>query len=109
MICEFCGYEFSDDLGRYGCPNCEGDGLMDKNSEANNLLARMRAAVESEKIVKVEVRNVFGNDLIYPANYEAERFAAIAGKKTLGRCDLLNIRALGFTVEEVSIKKLVEA
>ncbi len=28
MICEFCGYEFSDDLGRYGCPNCEGEGPM---------------------------------------------------------------------------------
>lgn len=26
--CEFCGYEFDiERLGRYGCPNCEGDGL----------------------------------------------------------------------------------
>lgn len=26
--CEFCGYTFDHDkLGRYGCPNCEGDGL----------------------------------------------------------------------------------
>ena len=25
--CEFCGYEFPEHLGRYGCPNCEGDGL----------------------------------------------------------------------------------
>lgn len=23
--CEFCGYEFPDECGRYGCPNCEGD------------------------------------------------------------------------------------
>jgi Zn finger protein HypA/HybF involved in hydrogenase expression len=27
MRCEFCGYEFDDDLGRYGCPNCLGEGL----------------------------------------------------------------------------------
>lgn len=25
--CEFCSYEFPEYLGRYGCPNCEGDGL----------------------------------------------------------------------------------
>jgi len=25
--CEFCGYEFPDSLGRYGCPNCLGEGL----------------------------------------------------------------------------------
>jgi len=27
MACEFCGYEFPEELGRYGCPNCEGDEL----------------------------------------------------------------------------------
>lgn len=25
--CEFCGHEFPEELGRYGCPNCEGEGL----------------------------------------------------------------------------------
>ena len=25
--CEFCGYEFPEELVRYGCPNCEGDGM----------------------------------------------------------------------------------
>lgn len=57
-------------------------------------------------VCKVEVRNVFGNEMIYPANFEAERFAAIAGKKTLSRTDLMNIKALGFAVEEVATKKL---
>lgn len=27
MICEFCQYEFDDSCGRYGCPNCLGEGL----------------------------------------------------------------------------------
>ena len=27
--CEFCGYDFDADCGRYGCPNCEGFGLAD--------------------------------------------------------------------------------
>jgi hypothetical protein len=35
MICEFCGYEFSDDLGRYGCPNCEGEGTMSNLCRSN--------------------------------------------------------------------------
>jgi len=29
MECEFCGYEFPESCGRYGCPNCEGEGLAD--------------------------------------------------------------------------------
>ena len=57
-------------------------------------------------VVKVEVRNVYGNDMIYPANAAAERFAAIAGNKTLRGIDLVNIKALGFAVEEVAAKKL---
>lgn len=59
-----------------------------------------------ENVVEVEVRNVYGNEMIYPANAAAYRFAAIAGKKTLSRTDLMNIKALGFAVEEVAIKKL---
>lgn len=27
MICPECGYEFPDECGRYGCPNCCGEGL----------------------------------------------------------------------------------
>ena len=27
MDCEFCGYTFEADAGRYGCPNCNGEGL----------------------------------------------------------------------------------
>lgn len=27
IACEFCGYRFPERLGRYGCPNCEGEGL----------------------------------------------------------------------------------
>lgn len=27
MICQFCNYEFPDECGRYGCPNCLSEGL----------------------------------------------------------------------------------
>ncbi len=26
LKCEGCGYRFPEHLGRYGCPNCNGDG-----------------------------------------------------------------------------------
>lgn len=57
-------------------------------------------------VCQVEVRNVYGNAMIYPANQAAELFAKLAGKKTLDRDDLKNIKALGFVVEEVASKKL---
>jgi len=25
--CKFCGHEFDEALGKYGCPNCLGEGL----------------------------------------------------------------------------------
>ena len=28
--CEFCGYYFEEKLGRFGCPNCHGEGLGDR-------------------------------------------------------------------------------
>jgi len=31
IACEFCGHEFDEGCGRYGCPNCLGEGL-DKSS-----------------------------------------------------------------------------
>jgi hypothetical protein len=53
------------------------------------------------KTVEIEVRSVYGNTLIYPANEAAQIFAKIAGKKTLDKSDLNLIRALGFEVEQV--------
>ena len=34
MICQFCEYEFPDGLGKYGCPNCHGEGLSEDDTEA---------------------------------------------------------------------------
>lgn len=54
-----------------------------------------------KKAVEVEVKSVYGNELIYPANEAAQIFAQIAGKKTLSRSDLNLIKALGFDVTQV--------
>lgn len=75
-----------------------------ENADAylNNVAIPSYSELVSSLVVKVEVRNVYGNATIYPANAAAERFAAIAGKKTLSNADLMNIQALGFFVKKIA-------
>lgn len=61
---------------------------------------------DSMNLVEVEVRNVYGNATIYPANAQAAKFAMLAGKKTFSISDLEIIKSLGFVIEEVAVKKL---
>ena len=48
--------------------------------------------------VLIEIKNVYGNELIYPANDTADKLANLAGKKTLSRVDLAIIKNLGFDI-----------
>jgi hypothetical protein len=48
--------------------------------------------------VIVQVRSVYGNEMIYPVCENAKRFASLTGKKTLSQNDLRDIEALGFKV-----------
>jgi copper chaperone CopZ len=52
-------------------------------------------------IVQVQIKNVYGNELIYPVNDVAVNFARIAGTKTLTREVIAHIKALGVKVEVV--------
>lgn len=49
-------------------------------------------------VITVAVRNVFGNDLVYPADDAAATFAALIGAKTFNRGQLCLIRTLGYAV-----------
>jgi hypothetical protein len=51
--------------------------------------------------IQIEVRNVYGNETIYPANETAKTFAAIAGTKTLKSETLKLAKSLGYKVELV--------
>ena len=53
-------------------------------------------------VVEVEVKSVYGNTLIYPANDAAKALARIAGKKTLSVSDLQNASQLGLEVVEIN-------
>lgn len=50
------------------------------------------------KSITVQVRNVYGNETIYPACKDAATFAQMLGQKSLTRADLNMIKALGYTI-----------
>jgi hypothetical protein len=50
--------------------------------------------------IYVTIRNVYGNDTIYPACDKSRLLAELAGHKTLTRADLRTIRELGYEVAE---------
>jgi N-glycosylase/DNA lyase len=50
------------------------------------------------KIV-VQIKHVYGNELIYPVCEQARLFADIAGTKTLSKTIVAQIKRLGYAVE----------
>jgi len=48
--------------------------------------------------ITVRVREVYGKELVYPADDAAAVFAALIGAKTFNRTQLALIRSLSYTV-----------
>ena len=48
----------------------------------------------------VNIKNVWGNYLIYPVNDTANKFANLLGKKTFNNFDLTRIEALGYKITQ---------
>ena len=55
------------------------------------------------KVCQVQVRSVYGNDLVYPVCDVALSFARIARTKTLARDVLREIESLGYTLENIPV------
>lgn len=51
----------------------------------------------SHKVLTVSIKNVYGNELIYPVCDDAKAFARIAGSTTLTRSVIEEIKKLGYT------------
>jgi hypothetical protein len=49
----------------------------------------------------VKVKQVYGNDMIYPVNDTAQKFSNLIGKKTFSRVDLAIISNLGYKITQV--------
>jgi hypothetical protein len=59
--------------------------------------------------IQIEIRNVYGNETIYPANETAATFARIAGTKTLKPETLRLAKSLGYTIDVVPSASQVAA
>lgn len=51
--------------------------------------------------IQVKVKNVYGNEMIYPVCASAQAFAELARQKTLTHRELMVIKRLGYTIEVV--------
>ena len=58
-----------------------------------------------ETTIKVEIKNVYGKETIYPACPKAAIFADLVGQRTLTGQDIAKIKALGYTIEVVQKTK----
>jgi hypothetical protein len=54
--------------------------------------------------ITVQVRNVYGNDLVYPVDDTALLFARLVGAKTFNAAQLRTIKALGYAIHVASGK-----
>jgi hypothetical protein len=50
------------------------------------------------KVIKVQIKNVYGNETVYPACPNAVRFAKLAGTRTLTTDALRLIAGLGYEI-----------
>jgi hypothetical protein len=51
--------------------------------------------------IQVQIKSVYGNELVYPICDNAKLFASIKGQKTLTSRDLAHIKQLGYAIEIV--------
>jgi len=63
VICEFCGYEYEDGLGRYGCPDCLGEGPTDQENDMSRKATQKANRIASQKAAKRPHGESSGNAL----------------------------------------------
>ena len=54
------------------------------------------------RFITVQVRSVYGSDLVYPADDAALLFARLIGAKTFNAQQLATIKALGYAIHVAS-------
>ena len=55
--------------------------------------------MQTQQILEIEVRNVYGNATVYPVNDAAKLIASIAGTATLTHRTLALAERLGYTIQ----------
>ena len=57
--------------------------------------------LESQQVIQVQVRSVYGRDLIYPMSALAKVAVSLTGRNTFKSSDLKSLESMGFRVEWV--------
>ena len=55
-----------------------------------------------DKLIKVEKKRVYGNDLIYIKSGHAEHIRTLTGKQTIDHKDIEALKELGFEIEVIA-------
>ena len=57
--------------------------------------------------ITVDIKNVYGNELIYPVCFNAKKFTSLTKNKTLSKKDIDIIKTLGYKVivEQKTLKE----
>ncbi|KKL19916.1 hypothetical protein LCGC14_2460670 [marine sediment metagenome] len=58
-----------------------------------------------QKIIKVKIKNVYGNNLCYPLTY-AKELETLTGNKTLTARNVEALKGLGFSFEQELTRKV---
>ena len=54
-----------------------------------------------ENKIRVEIKNIYGHNMIYPVCEKGKIFCRLIGKKTITESDKMDIEKLGYTFEIV--------
>ena len=65
-----------------------------------------KSTIEHSKMVQIRVTCQYNNELFYPVNETALKFAKLVNKKTLPYSDLQLIKSLGFEIEQTNAHDL---
>lgn len=79
---------------------------------SNVIALRTEDLTPDTRVIFVTVKNVYGNELIYPACDDSRKFAELMGKKTLSTNDLRGIKSLGYSValaQSVNLPEILKA
>ena len=55
-----------------------------------------------DKVIKVEVKSVYGNELIYIRSDHARYINQLTGKVTIDKYDIADLKHLGFEIEYIA-------
>ncbi len=54
-----------------------------------------------KSLILVKIKNVFGNELIYPACYTSRVLIKLTGKKTFSYSDIDTLKHLGYIIKQL--------